>query len=215
LIPDPGNVVLAAAASDSEAGAHYMLSSGIADFYEILGVDDDAPTEEIKKAYRALAKECHPDILGDEKGHEICILLNEVGSTVQSNRCCLLLLLLLLILLLPCCCCCWCAPHGELLLHAQAYDVLSDPESRSRYDAQLDKALADEDAGYTGMHAQTQTLCCTSARARFRTDTTHADMHLFLTQSTLFGTSTLAMLVWICLTPSSTHRNVQRCPRNE
>lgn len=42
-------------------------------------VDDDAPIEEIKKAYRSLAKECHPDYLGD-RGHNICILLNEVGS---------------------------------------------------------------------------------------------------------------------------------------
>jgi hypothetical protein len=32
--------------------------------------------DEIKKAYRSLAKECHPDYLGDE-GHNICILLNE------------------------------------------------------------------------------------------------------------------------------------------
>ena len=39
-------------------------------------VDDDATVEEIKKAYRSLAKECHPDYLGDE-GHNICILLNE------------------------------------------------------------------------------------------------------------------------------------------
>lgn len=42
-----------------------------------LQVDDDAATSEIKKAYRTLAKECHPDYLGDS-GHNICILLNEV-----------------------------------------------------------------------------------------------------------------------------------------
>lgn len=33
--------------------------------------------EEIKAAYRYLAKQCHPDFLGDE-GHELCVLLNEV-----------------------------------------------------------------------------------------------------------------------------------------
>lgn len=42
----------------------------------VLQVDDDATVDEIKKAYRSLAKECHPDYLGDE-GHNICILLNE------------------------------------------------------------------------------------------------------------------------------------------
>ena len=40
-------------------------------------VDDDATQREIKMAYRSLAKECHPDYLGNE-GHNICILLNEV-----------------------------------------------------------------------------------------------------------------------------------------
>lgn len=39
-------------------------------------MDDDATVDEIKRAYRAMAKECHPDYLGDE-GHNICILLNE------------------------------------------------------------------------------------------------------------------------------------------
>lgn len=46
-------------------------------------VDDDATADEIKRAYRSMAKECHPDYLGD-KGHNICILLNEayeVGSS--------------------------------------------------------------------------------------------------------------------------------------
>lgn len=52
-------------------------------------VDDDANAEEIKRAYRALAKECHPDYKGDE-GHNICILLNEayeVGTLVAVLAC--------------------------------------------------------------------------------------------------------------------------------
>lgn len=40
-----------------------------------LQVDDDATTHEIKRAYRSLAKVCHPDFMGDQ-GHNICILLN-------------------------------------------------------------------------------------------------------------------------------------------
>lgn len=42
-------------------------------------MDDDAPPDVIKVAYRALAKSCHPDFLG-QQGHNICILLNEVGN---------------------------------------------------------------------------------------------------------------------------------------
>ena len=41
-------------------------------------VDDDATFEEIKAAYRYLAKQCHPDQRGDI-GHDMCVLLNEVS----------------------------------------------------------------------------------------------------------------------------------------
>ncbi|PNH05136.1 DnaJ subfamily C member 4 [Tetrabaena socialis] len=85
----------------------YMLSNGMCDYYTVLGVDDDADTAEIKRAYRSLAKECHPDYLGDA-GHNICILLNE------------------------------------------AYDTLSDPESRSTYNTKLEQALIDDGDNYTG-----------------------------------------------------------------
>ena len=40
-------------------------------------VDDDATPEDIKAAYRYLAKQCHPDQRGDI-GHDMCVLLNEV-----------------------------------------------------------------------------------------------------------------------------------------
>eukprot|EP00877_Chromochloris_zofingiensis_P008151 jgi/Chrzof1/358/Cz01g13010.t1 len=60
-----------------------MLSNGMVDYYEVLGVDDDATSHEIKKAYRSLAKECHPDFLGD-KGHNICVLLNEAYEVLMD-----------------------------------------------------------------------------------------------------------------------------------
>jgi DnaJ-domain-containing protein 1 len=45
--------VQAAAAAEPKV----MLANGLVDFYEVLGVDDDATMDEIKKAYRSLAKE--------------------------------------------------------------------------------------------------------------------------------------------------------------
>ena len=88
-------------------GIKYLLANGLPDYYEVdkwqlmrlinllrssltllsqvLGVDDDAPSSEIKKAYRALAKSCHPDFLGDS-GHDICILLNEAYDTLYNEE---------------------------------------------------------------------------------------------------------------------------------
>jgi molecular chaperone DnaJ len=63
------------------------------DFYDILGVARDAPTEEIKKAFRRLARDSHPDANPDDPTAE--------------------------------------ARFREI---AEAYEVLSDPERRHRYD---------------------------------------------------------------------------------
>ncbi len=63
------------------------------DYYEVLGIEKGASEEEIKKAYRALAKKHHPD-------------LNPGDPTAEAK-------------------------FKEV---GEAYDVLSDPQRRARYD---------------------------------------------------------------------------------
>ncbi|HUZ84955.1 MAG TPA: DnaJ domain-containing protein, partial [Gaiellales bacterium] len=62
------------------------------DYYEVLGVARDAPDGEIKRAFRRLARELHPDVNPDP------------GAADGFREA------------------------------AEAYEVLSDPDSRARYD---------------------------------------------------------------------------------
>jgi molecular chaperone DnaJ len=40
------------------------------DYYEVLGLQKGASDDEIKKAYRRIVKECHPDLHPDDKAAE-------------------------------------------------------------------------------------------------------------------------------------------------
>lgn len=78
-------------------------------FYDILGVSSDASTEEIKKAFRRLARDSHPDANPDDPTAE--------------------------------------ARFREI---AEAYEVLSDPERRHRYDRGDTIDLSDLFASFGG-----------------------------------------------------------------
>ena len=59
-------------------------SAPLVDFYELLGVADDADAKTIKRAYYSFAKECHPDVSGEEEGHDMCVLLNEAYEILSD-----------------------------------------------------------------------------------------------------------------------------------
>ncbi|CAL1374882.1 unnamed protein product [Linum trigynum] len=65
--------------------ASTTTSSLITDFdlYDLLGIDSSSNHSQIKVAYRALQKRCHPDIAGPA-GHDMAIVLNEAYSVLSD-----------------------------------------------------------------------------------------------------------------------------------
>ena len=83
-----------------------MAANSNKDYYEILGVDKDADQDEIKKAYRKLAKEYHPDRSDDPNASE---KFKEIS---------------------------------------EAYDILSDPEKREKYDRYGHAGIGQDDFSF-------------------------------------------------------------------
>uniref|UniRef100_A0A383VAV8 J domain-containing protein n=1 Tax=Tetradesmus obliquus TaxID=3088 RepID=A0A383VAV8_TETOB len=53
-------------------------------FYEILGVGPLSSPKDIKRAYKTMMKDFHPDLSGDDESTEFCILLNEIYETLMD-----------------------------------------------------------------------------------------------------------------------------------
>jgi curved DNA-binding protein len=55
------------------------------DYYKILGVDKNASDEDIKKAYRKLARKLHPDLNPDDKeAHKKFQQINEANEVLSD-----------------------------------------------------------------------------------------------------------------------------------
>ena len=55
------------------------------DYYSILGIAPSASNADIKKAYRRLMKDWHPDQSNDEENHEFAIFLNQIYETLMDE----------------------------------------------------------------------------------------------------------------------------------
>jgi len=61
------------------------VSSSIKDYYAILEVDRDCTQEDLKKAFRKKARECHPDVCEDADGEERFKDVNEAYEVLSDS----------------------------------------------------------------------------------------------------------------------------------
>lgn len=79
-------MVRSAAATEAEPIAFRRTDVGEPedeDFYSILGVPFNANDGQIKKAYYAMMRECHPDLSHDEESVEFSTVINEIYETLK------------------------------------------------------------------------------------------------------------------------------------
>lgn len=84
------------------------------DYYQILGVARDASAQDIKKAFRQVARECHPDVAGDDPVAE---------ARFKAAR--------------------------------KAYETLSDPLTRGRYDRRNERRAAPKGSFFDAFYRST------------------------------------------------------------
>ena len=56
------------------------------DYHKILGLKQDATPDDIKQAYRAMAKKYHPDINKDPDAHDLFIEITEAYEILMNLK---------------------------------------------------------------------------------------------------------------------------------